>query len=149
MNDITQENAELPVLLGYRMPVWKQLSLIALALIIGVAAKLAYVADSSGVYRLSVIVLLFSAIVLLVWFAKHAVKGFECLRPGMNVEDLSNKVLGIPWDEVRRFRRLSARLTVLSLRKGWYIFLGLPKPVLDQLIALLREASDARIIGFD
>ena len=149
MNAPTQENAELPVLLGYRMPVWKQLLLIVLALIIGVAARLTYGPNSGGVYRLSVIVFLFSAIALLVWFAKHTVKGFECLSPGMNVQDLSNRVMGIPWDEVRRFRRLSARLAVLSLRKGWYIFLGLPKPVLDQLIALLREASNARIIGFD
>ncbi|MCX6376028.1 MAG: hypothetical protein NTU88_08380 [Armatimonadetes bacterium] len=149
MNAPTQENAELPVLLGYRMPVWKQLLLIALALIIGVAAKLAYDPNSCGVYRLSVIVLLFSAIALLVWFTKHTVRGFECLSPGMNVEDLSGRVMGIPWDEVRRFRRLSAPFAVLSLRKGWYIFLGLPRPVLDQLISILREASNAQIIGFE
>ena len=149
MKDPTQENAELPILLSWRMPVWKRPLLIALAIVIGVAAKLAYGANSCGVYRLSVIALLFSAIALLVWFTKHTVKGFECLSPGMNVEDLSNRVMGIPWDEVRRFRRLSARFAVLSLRKGWYIFLGLPKPVLEQLIAVLRETSNARIIGFD
>jgi len=95
---------------------------------------------------------------LIAWTTAWSIASADCVAEGM----LCTRVIGakafIPWGQVRQFKRgiLSparsisvARICILRTDDRIPYCFHLYKDEMARLVALLREASDARIIGFD
>ncbi len=79
----------------------------------------------------------------------RTIAGFDCTGTGLRVTRIDpSKIVQAPWGSILRLKRLAGPLVLLSVRGGWLLFFALPKPVLSQLIGILRETSNARIEGF-
>ena len=147
-NSQTNENAELPVVLGYQMPKWEKVAIIAVGIIFITAGVLL---GTCALHDHLAWPLRASAVALTVWgcLLLDIASAFECMTPGMNIQGMRGRVYGVRWEDARTLRRLIGPLVLLRLRKRRHFLFALPKPVTDRLVSLLREMSDARIVGLD
>lgn len=148
----SRDTEEYPVLLAYRASAWRRLSLILVACMIVagvvVASSFAIIATAPG-YRTAIGLSFVFSVAAGLGLARQVIAAFECLGPGMNTANLLAEVRGIAWEDVRELKPLIGPIILLRFRKGSYLLVGIPKPILSQLIAILRETTNARITGFD
>lgn len=75
--------------------------------------------------------------------------GMACSRSGVEVTLSFGRPRHLRWAEIKMFKRWIFGSTVLCFDSSPYSFyLRIPPEVRDKLIAILRETSNARIIGF-
>jgi hypothetical protein len=55
----------------------------------------------------------------------------------------------IRWGNVCKLKRVAPGLIFMDSDSDWFILFSLPIRVVNGLLAILREATNARIIGFD
>lgn len=126
-----------------RMLIWSVALVIASALSIGIHLALGSVPFVSQV--LGTVVSVIAGLELL----KTIAKALQCMTAGIAVTTVVSGLHRIPWEDINTLKRLAGPLIVLNASRGSYVFLGVPDPVLAQLVSNLREATNARIIGFD
>ncbi len=80
------------------------------------------------------------------WFASARI---DCTATDLRTATVFGHRFRMQWAGIRVLRRGMYGFAVIP--QGWRaaIYLPVPPHVLDKLIAILREASNARIIGFD
>lgn len=175
MSEPTGANTQEPVLLSWQMPRWRRrwlffgvacvLVAVGVGILVGFGESFGYHrspwADAIGL----ALSLAPTSIGLKLLYSMVA--RFECLARYICLTDCRPKQTVLSWEDVVALKRLRGSIigidTIrpLTSRSGMdpqdgrrrlterRYLVGLPKPVLDQLIAILREASNARIIGFD
>jgi len=87
-------------------------------------------------------------IIALLWFEKRFGRELLVMEDGLEIAPARGKPSKIPWAGVRMLRRGIPGFVVLKTDERKF-YLSVPGIVLTRLVAILREASDARIIGFD
>jgi hypothetical protein len=95
-----------------------------------------------------------AALVLLLKFeARATVVRFTCTASGMEIDRLAGPKETVKWPEIQAFIRRSIfkrRYAALIARNHPQLnFYELSEEVLNGLVAILRETSNARIVGFD
>lgn len=79
-----------------------------------------------------------------------AVKDIRVTGSGVNARLLTGKIHPLPWEKIQALKHTRLGFTVLAVNIAPdTLYLYLPKPVVEQLISVIRESSDARIVGFD
>ena len=155
MENAPRETAEEPVLLSWEMPerrrrLFHAIPFVELALIL--------VVFTVAVWRWSHIGLVVAALLVLYtffvgrpwvmrpfWFAAALV---QATASGVRIATTTGGKFSVPWADLRSLRRGAYGFALLST-PTMGIYLPIPPDVRDKLIALLREASNARIVGFD
>lgn len=87
-------------------------------------------------------------IIVLLWFEKRFGRELLVTEDGLEIAPARGKPSKIPWAGIRLLKRGIPGFVVLKTDESKF-YLSVPVVVLMRLIAILREASDARIIGFD
>ncbi len=82
------------------------------------------------------------------WFERRFGVFLACTNTGMEITTARGRHVSIPWADIRAFRRGILGFAVLVSDPRRVLWFFLPERVLNKLLAVLREASDARIIGF-
>lgn len=153
MNDRTQENAESPVLLSYRCPRWVRgyFLFTALGIVCCSGAALVWSALSSCQdLVLGAAALVFAAVLGFgLMFIRCVVFAFNCTRFDIEVTTMLGRRENIRWAEVRSFKRYTEDALLRSNNHPMLSFQYIPQKDIDALAAILRETSDARIVGFD
>jgi hypothetical protein len=146
------------VLLSWQMPILRRASYIIMACSITVVLVVAAYAAAGGARYpldrwLPVIFVAIAAIGLgghVFGPFLYAAADMRCTQSGLDLEPVLSKPVRVPWSNVKALKRTFAghKILLFDLSPG-FMYLRVPPSVLNQLIALLREASNARIIGFD
>lgn len=155
-------NDESTILLAYRLPILGYISLhlglLLPPLVIPMEVWLIVRGWIPTVLLPVHVVLVVAAAALLWWCTYRSVLSFKCTNAGIEVVTAIRLGQSVSWGEVRAFRRTRLCLLrgipilyicVLKCHAGLPLCLHLTKDVSDKLAALLRETSDARIIGFE
>jgi hypothetical protein len=148
------KNRDEDAILTWRMPPWAlwvsrgALPLIGIALFLWMRSFFPSQEYSSrdhgpGAYALG---LLWFPVVLLWagWVAE-----FTCFEKHIYMGSVLATRGWISWDDVVSIRRWAGLFVTLRTTKGLYHLIGVPKPVLDRLVAILHETSSAQIMGFN
>ena len=153
MTDDEQQANEEPILLSYTCPrwVWRYFLFVAFW-IVGIAG-VALVWCAFGPCQ----DLLFGAVALGfatalgfgLLFARCVVFAFNCTHFDIEVTTMLGRRETIRWAEVRSFRRYTEDALLRSNNHPMLSFQCVPRETTDRLAAILRESSDARIIGFE
>ncbi|HET6453520.1 MAG TPA: hypothetical protein VFI02_03870 [Armatimonadota bacterium] len=144
------------IILSYRLPWWGHGILSLLSLVI-VGSCLSLFVLGAG--RIPLIVYLvfwvewLFIIGLLVWLLIQqpirVIVAITCTPIVMEVRTLFGKKTIIPWQGILQFKRLRARMTYLDTYRDSYLIVPLPRPILTELLALMRKFNSIRIVGFD
>jgi len=162
MEDKARDNTEFPVVLGYRMSVLVRASLTMAVLLVpyGIVQEVWMIWHKwmPGWLLPMQIPLLIIALWLIAWSTAWSVVSADCLAEGMRCRMVIGAGRFIPWGQVREFRR-SIRSPVHSLESLRICLLRtddripycfhLDKQSMARFIAILRETSNARVIGFE
>lgn len=156
MGKTLEEIVEGPILLTWEMPAWKRQTFGALpfliaAVVIAVSVMLTFRYKSTGYLRIMAIALPFAYwLVGANWLLKpfwHAATMLEVTADGIRVMTATRVRMIVPWADARVMRRGTYGFAVLS-NSPRSVYLPIPPDVRDKLIAILRETSNARIVGF-
>lgn len=82
------------------------------------------------------------------WFERRFVVFLACTNAGLEITTARGRQVSIPWAGIRAFRRGILGFAVLVSDPRRVLWFFLPERILNKLLAILREASDARITGF-
>jgi len=143
------------VLLSYSVPTWKvrryflKLFLTMLAVYVGLLAVSMHLFRRMGWVFLAIYCVI-PVCVLLSENMSITVAGFECSASGIVLQVFRGRKFDIPWNQIKQLR-IGGGLwnsSSLSVRDQRHLNLSLiPKGVLQELVLLMQETSDARIIG--
>ncbi len=164
MENALRETADEPVLLSWEMPATGRRLLAGLfwsflaAFLLVNGGLTYYAADGDPAHErvFALISVPLNLFMLLVFFAFFwpVLKGASGVTCTNSVIRLSMLVTGrrhLRWDELAALRKGRLGHDILQYgehgRRRAYLFI--PPDVREKLIAILREASDARIVGFD
>lgn len=155
MDDATQENAQSAVLLSWRMPIWKRVPVTLVYFSTWVlfvwAFTMAIPFGCGHTFRGSMCVLPLALLFMVALaLSSRVVVALEMRSEGIAAEVWAGfRVARADWADVRTLVRRPAWLVSLRTKGYGCFLLGLPEPVLARLVSILRETSNARIIGFD
>ena len=76
------------------------------------------------------------------------VKGSAFTGSGIELTSLFGGTISAPWRQVKEFRGIPLGFTMLGFVDGRRFITVLSGQEIQTLIGILREASDARILGF-
>ena len=157
MENTSRETAEEPVLLSWEMPermrkLFHTISFMEQALILGVLGVVVWKSHDWPNISLAVTILLIlytsfagrPRVMRPFWMAATLV---QATTSGVRIMTVTTVEFSVPWTDVRALKRGPYGFTVLST-PSVDIHLPIPPEVRDKLIAILRETSNARIVGF-
>ena len=142
-------------MLSYRLPARKRALLYSLSvLIIGLALAaiwniiFVYPRLGLGVVPLFLNILMIAGVVWLLRQLFRTVTEITNTNIGLELTTLPGLRTRICWSDVKVLRSLGLGLTLLGADRRAFFLFSLPGHVTNQLVAILQEASNARIIGF-
>ena len=142
-------------MLSYRLPARKRALLYSLSvLIIGLALAaiwniiFVYPRLGLGVVPLFLNILMIAGVVWLLRQLFRTVTEITNTNIGLELTTLPGLRTKICWSDVKVLRSLGLGLTLLGADRRAFVLFSLPGHVTNQLVAILQEASNARIIGF-
>lgn len=92
----------------------------------------------------------FSILFFLVWFVfRRLAHKIACTALGIEVVTFTLGRELIEWSRVRAFLGVSRKLAILMPKGKMYLYLPLPRHLLDKIAQILCESSDAQVAGFD
>ncbi|MHB0999498.1 MAG: hypothetical protein ACYC27_09650 [Armatimonadota bacterium] len=154
-------NQNSPILLSYRVPEQTRVLLMvsmvaAFGILIAIYVKVVVdinigISTVHLAIEMSAAVLLFLFILLMLTGVIPKIAGqIDATAAGINITSIIGRSVYsvIEWSEIRQIRRYPVGIALLKSDNSPDALLLLPKPVIDSLLSMLREASNARIIGF-
>lgn len=134
------------VLFEYRLPVSKKVTLWLILLVGGIIVFSLQLST-----LITIVVLLGFELLLLFMLIGRVVGRIACTTEGIELKTVYGFNRHIPWSSIKVFGRSWAGFTKIEIA-GEYsdeYYLLMPDEIRDKLISLLRETSNAYIIGFD
>jgi hypothetical protein len=150
------DNSIESVLLSWRMPVWTRRLFLLLPVAI-VIPLVILVPDISSALSSTMPYWLFCIVVFLpmavgvsahfvCWSTAAEIIGTSA---GIQIQPIRGRKISCGWHEVKSLQRSRLLGAIIVLGLSSFVFLRIPDEFMARLIAILREASNARIIGFD
>ncbi len=165
MENVLSETTEEPVLLSWEMPaeertfsrkLAQRISVVFFAIIFVVALIGSLMEDMTWKVHVTVwLVVATIAIPLIPWLIRlvlqsSSVVSLDCTSSGILVTMPDWEKRHVAWHEIKVLAKYGKGFTMLRYGRlaRQRLYLPIPSDVRDKLIAILRETSNARIVGF-
>ena len=155
MENTPKETPDEPVLLRWEMPVGRRwlfvvISLAEAALMLLLWSVVQERLPDGILIRLASIGAVVTLFSLFVPPFLHSSAKLGCKESGLSIKSVIGLRYTVPWSAIRTLRPDWYGLVVLEWKGNpSRLYLPIPPDVRDNLIAILRETSNARIIGFE